>query len=151
MTGAGISIARLGAEDLDAVEAIEKASYARPWSREGLLRELAFIGYSRVWGAKDASGALLGFAVVWVIADEGHLANLAVAPAARRRGVGGLLMGEALADAARRGAKCLLLEVRVGNAPAIALYREFGLRDDGLRKKYYEDNGEDALLMRIDL
>ncbi len=147
----GVSIARLGAADLDAVEAIETASYARPWSRDGLLRELSQLDYSRVWGARDESGALLGFAVVWVIADEAHLANLAVAPAARRRGVGRLLTAEALADAARRGGAHLLLEVRVSNAAAIALYREFGLRDDGVREKYYDDNGEDALLMRREL
>lgn len=145
---AGISLHRLGPGDLDAVDAIERASYPKPWSRETLFNELAGLNHSRVWGARDEAGMLLGYAVVWVIADEGHLANLAVAPAARRRGAGRLLTQEAISDAFRRGAAAVWLEVRVGNAPARALYRELGFEEVTIRKKYYEDNGEDAVIMR---
>lgn len=155
---AAMGVLRLGLADLDEIVAIENASYANPWSRESFLSELTRLPYSRVWGSRLAGadgeaggepGALTGFAVVWVITDEAHLANLAVAPSLRRRGHARALMHAALDDARRRAARFMLLEVRAGNAAAITLYREFGFQDYGRRPKYYED-GEDALLMRAD-
>lgn len=153
-----IRILRLGLEDLDEIIAIENASYAKPWSRESFFSELTKLPYSRLWGTRapagdaDAGaepGPLAGFAVVWVIAGEAHLANLATDPARRRHGHARALMHAALDDARRRAALFMLLEVRTGNVAAITLYREFGFRDYGRRSNYYED-GEDALLMRLD-
>lgn len=151
---AEIRITRLGLESLDEIVAIENACYAKPWSRESFSSELTQLPYSRLWGSRLAgiggdAGFLAGFAVVWVIAGEGHLANLATVPALRRRGHARALMHAALDDARRRAAQFMLLEVRAGNLAAITLYREFGFRDYGSRPKYYED-GEDALLMRVD-
>ena len=151
---AEIRILRLGLEDLDEIVAIENASYAKPWSRESFLSELTKLPYSRLWGTRLAgtggkAGLLAGFAVVWVITDEAHLANLAIAPSLRRRGHARALMHAALDDARRRAARFMLLEVRAGNVAAITLYRGFGFQDYGHRPKYYED-GEDALLMRTD-
>jgi ribosomal-protein-alanine N-acetyltransferase len=148
--GAARRIERLGLEHLDEVLAIEKASYGNPWSRNSFIAELTQLPYSRLWGLREPGDPrLAAFAVVWVIAGEGHLANLATDPAHRRRGHARALLQTALDDARRREARFMLLEVRAGNGAAITLYREFGFRDYGRRPKYYED-GEDALLMRLD-
>ena len=141
------AIERLGLESLEEILAIEQASYAKPWSRESFLSELSRLPYSRIWGVR-IEGALAAFAVVWVIAGEGHLANLATAPAERRRGLARLLVQGALDDARRRLAEFMLLEVRASNFAAIRLYEEFGFGETGRRRAYYED-GEDAVLMRL--
>ncbi len=141
-----LSVVRLYAPDLPAVAAIENACYSQPWSETTLLNELIGAPHSRVWGIK-AAGELLAFAVVWVIADEGHLANLAVALDARRRGLARRLLQESLLDARRRGARSVYLEVRASNQAAQALYLSAGFRLIGIRAKYYENNQEDAVLM----
>ena len=138
---------RLLAADLPAVVAIENACYSQPWSETTLFNELTGLPHSRVWGIK-AAGELLAFAVVWVIADEGHLANLAVAPEARRRGLARQLLQESLLDARRRGARAVYLEVRASNRAAQELYLSAGFRLIGIRPRYYENNQEDAVLMR---
>jgi len=144
------SVVRLYADDLPAVVAIENACYSQPWSETTLLGELIGVPHSRVWGIKDGV-RLLAYAVVWVIADEGHLANLAVAPESRRRGLARRLLQESLLDARRRGAAAVYLEVRASNRAAQALYLSAGFRLVGTRAKYYENNQEDAVLMRHDL
>ena len=141
------TLVRLYAADLPAVVAIENGCYSQPWSETTLLNELTGLPHSRVWGIK-AAGELLAFAVVWVIADEGHLANLAVAPRARRRGLARLLLQESLLDARRRGAAAVYLEVRASNRAAQELYLSAGFRLIGIRPRYYENNQEDAVLMR---
>ena len=143
-----LSLVRLHAPDLPAVVAIENACYSQPWSEATLLNELTGLPHSRVWGIRQA-GELLGYAVVWVIADEGHLANLAVTPGARRRGLARRLLDESLLDARRRGATAVYLEVRASNRAAQALYLSAGFRLIGTRAKYYENNQEDAVLMSL--
>ena len=140
------SLVRLTGADLPAVVAIEQVCFSQPWSETTLLAELTTLPHSRVWGIK-AAGRLLAYAVVWVIADEGHLSNLAVAPQARRRGLARLLLQESLLDARRRGAAAVYLEVRASNRAAQDLYLSAGFRLIGIRAKYYENNQEDAVLM----
>lgn len=125
------------------------------------LHALAFPP-SRVWGA-DAIGLMLampgafalwrpgeGFVLARVAADEAEILTLAVAPAARRRGLGAALMAAAMAGAVLRGAAAMFLEVAASNAAALALYQGLGFDGVGRRRRYYED-GEDALVLRRDL
>jgi len=92
-----------------------------------------------------------GYLMAWVVHDELHVLNLAVARRVRRRGVGAALMAAALHLARREGLATVTLEVRRSNAGAQAFYREFGFREIGVRAGYYPDTGEDALVMTLTL
>jgi ribosomal-protein-alanine N-acetyltransferase len=135
----------LGVGDLDAVERIERDSYAAPWSRAMFLGELAKPG-SLSLGAFD-DGELVGFLVVSRYVDAWHVMNVAVTPARRGAGIGGALMQRLFELTADDGSRGYTLEVRVSNAVAIRLYERLGFRPKGLRRSYYTDNREDALVM----
>ena len=106
------------------------------------------IGHPLAWARiAERSGTLAGYLVAWLGAGAGHLANLATVPELRRRGIARRLIVELLEEARRRSVTSLTLEVRASNFAAQALYRGFGFRLAGLRRGYYRDNGEDALVM----
>jgi len=133
--------------DLVAIHAIESASFGDPWSVEG-FRDLLDHPRAKLEVAIDAGGALVGYAVAWYVADESEIANIAVAPAARRRGVGALLLDRILRAAAEFGAKTVFLEVRESNEEARKLYEARQFEIAGRRLKYYSKPDEDALIMR---
>jgi ribosomal-protein-alanine N-acetyltransferase len=109
---------------------------ARPWAK--------------LWVARaEPDDIVLGFVLAWTAADEVHLLDLAVDPGARRRGVGRELVAQVLAHAREIGARLVLLEVRRSNEAAIALYRSAGFSENGVRRGYYSDNGEDAVEMSV--
>ncbi|HWI41282.1 MAG TPA: ribosomal protein S18-alanine N-acetyltransferase [Verrucomicrobiae bacterium] len=144
-TGTGdIIILPMTEADLDQVLAIESGSFPLPWSRQHFLDELAS-PYSFPMVAL-AEGAVAGFICPAIVLDEAHILDVAVHPSFRRRGVGRLLVQAVIRECAERSAAFLGLEVRPSNGAAIELYRSFGFRETGRRKRYYE-NGEDALLM----
>ena len=130
--------------DLSAVETIEERSYATPWSRSMFAGELAKPG-SICLGAFD-EGVLVGYMIISRYVDAWHVMNVAVEPGYRRRGVAKRLLDRlfALTDGGERG---YTLEVRVSNDAAIKLYEGAGFRPRGLRRGYYTDNREDALIM----
>ena len=130
--------------DLSCVLEIEQASCPSPWKKESFLSEL-HNPHSCFWVAEKA-GDIIGYLCCCFLADEGEILNVAVAPKYRRCGLGKILMGEAVRVAYQKGVRSLYLEVRVGSASAIRLYRSFGFHEIGLRRRYYAD-GEDALLM----
>jgi ribosomal-protein-alanine N-acetyltransferase len=138
-------IKRLQLRDLNAIEAIEKVSYPTPWSRSMFAGELAKPS-SICLGAFEAE-RLAGYLIVSRYVDAGLVMNVAVAPGDRRRGIA-LSLLECLFDLTagdtRRG---YTLEVRVSNEGAIALYERLGFRSRGLRRGYYTDNREDAVIM----
>ena len=142
-----IQLRRLGLADLDAIEGIEKRSYPTPWSRSMFAGELAKPS-SICLGAYDAdTEELVGYLIISRYVDAWHIMNVAVDPDHRGRGVGTMLLDrlfELTADDARRG---YTLEVRVSNATAIRLYERLGFRSRGIRRGYYTDNREDALIM----
>ncbi|HEV8548938.1 MAG TPA: ribosomal protein S18-alanine N-acetyltransferase [Polyangiaceae bacterium] len=110
--------------------------------------------WARLWVARAAgapNGSVLGFALAWRAADEMHLLDLAVDPALQRRGVGRRLLDAVIDDARRENGRLVLLEVRASNGPALALYRSAGFFVTDVRRAYYSDNGEDAVLMRLEL
>ena len=145
MTGE-VVIRRMNRDDLDAVTAIEKATFATPWSRESFRQELERNVAARYLVAETDS-RVIGYAGAWVILDESHITNIAVLEAFRGRGIGKQLTQALLQYLSNLGACYATLEVRVSNERAQNLYKELGFINVGKRKRYYEDNGEDAFLM----
>jgi ribosomal-protein-alanine N-acetyltransferase len=141
-----IDLRRLGADDLDTVELIERASYPTPWSRSMFAAELRKPS-ALALGAYLETGELVGYAFVSRYVDAWHVMNVAVAPEHRRRGIGTELLErlfEVTSSDQRRG---YTLEVRVSNTDAIRLYERLGFQSRGIRRGYYTDNREDALIM----
>jgi ribosomal-protein-alanine N-acetyltransferase len=136
------------ADDLDAAHAIDAASFSSPWSRVNYEYEALVNERALCWVA-EAGGAVAGSLVAWLVVDELQIATISVAAGQRRQGIARGLMETALAEAAARGAVTATLEVRAGNAPALALYEAFGFKIVGSRPHYYPDNGEEALLMTL--
>ena len=135
---------------LDEVMHIE-STFAAPWTREMFLQELRQkeeLSYSLV---ALVDGHVIAYALSWFVADEVHIVNLAVHPQWRRRGVARHLMREVFDCALLRGMVIATLEVRFHNQAAIGLYQSMGFRQVAIRKSYYADNGEDALVMLTEL
>ncbi|MGH2956868.1 MAG: ribosomal protein S18-alanine N-acetyltransferase [Solirubrobacterales bacterium] len=135
---------RLGYGDLPAVIAIERRSFPTPWSLAMFVLELSKPS-GICLAAEDESGSLIGYLVCARYDEVWHLMNVAIQPDRRREGLATELI-ERLFDEAGPGAR-FTLEVRVSNRPAIAMYQRFGFRSAGRRRRYYHDNGEDALIM----
>ena len=151
MSGEGgaapLEFRRMREGDLGRVMEIERAAFSHPWSEDMIRRELAH-EFSTVLLALEAGGGpIQGFAVVWLVHDELHVLNVAVAPEARRRGVARRILDQVERSAGEQGARVSMLEVRRSNHPAIALYRFLGYREVGVRPRYYAEDGEDALVM----
>jgi len=132
-------------EDLPAILAIERLSFPTPWQATHFFVEL-YRDYARLWVA-EIEGQVVGYICFWIIADEAHLANIAVHPSCRGQGVGSELLRVFLRFARRRGARRALLEVRASNRVARRFYEKFGFEKDGVRRSYYQDTKEDAVLM----
>lgn len=136
-------------EDLDQVMAIENASYPTPWSRGAFVREIVEnVTATYVVAIQDE--AIVAYAGMWTLLDEGHITNIAVHPDHRRRGLGLATLCELARRAQRQGASRLTLEVRPSNRGAQELYRRAGFEVRGLRRRYYSDTGEDAVIMWLD-
>jgi len=142
-------IRRLAAEDLEDILEIEQLSFDRPWSRESYKRELEENPLAYYLGC-FLDDRLAGYAGFWLILDEGHIANVAVHPHYRGRGVGDFLLRNLISLCFVSGGRWMTLEVRVSNLSAQNLYQKLGFVDLGKRPGYYE-NGEDALIMWKDL
>ena len=132
--------------DIEAVTALEEALFDDAWSPEMFWNELAQ-GGSRTYLVAEDDDVVVGYAGLAAMPDEAYVQTIGVAPAHQRRGLGATLLRRLLDDAARRGAPRVGLEVRVDNAPAIALYERHGFRRIGVRKRYYQPSGTDALVM----
>ena len=146
----GVTIRPMESADIPRVFEIDKASAALYWPERSYHFEVEENKSSRPFVALDENGTILGFIVFWLIIDEAHLANFAVAPEARCRGIGRALLLHGLKVCHDGGASVSFLEVRAGNKPAVHLYETSGYHTEGVRKKYYQDNHEDALLMNLD-
>ena len=133
-------------KDVDQVSDIEEATIARPWSRDSFRQELTRNAVARSLVAEE-DGKILGYAGAWVILDESHITNIAVLEEARGRGIGRKLTSGLLQILSNLGACYATLEVRVSNERAQNLYKSLGFVSVGKRKRYYEDNNEDAFLM----
>ena len=132
--------------DLERVLAIERASFSNPW-KAGTFRRLLGRKDAELWVAVSEDKGVLGYLVLWFAADEGELADLAVAEPFRNRGLGSRLLDRALELAAEHEVRSLFLEVRASNRGAEALYRSRGFRVVTVRQDYYRRPREDALVM----
>jgi ribosomal-protein-alanine N-acetyltransferase len=141
-----VDLRRLESGDLDAVEEIERVSYPTPWSRSMFAAELQKPS-SLAIGAYHGSGELIGYAIVSRYVDAWHVMNIAVIPEFRRRGIGKSLLERLFEVTASDPQRGYTLEVRVSNADAIRLYEKLGFEARGIRRGYYTDNREDALIM----
>lgn len=146
---AAVGLRDLLVDDLPRVVEIERSCYSTPWRRstfEGLLRR----SDTDLLGA-SLGGRLVGYAITWTILDQAELGNVAVAPEARQRGLGRMLVRGALQRAQARGARECYLEVRQSNATAQRIYRALGFSPIGVRRRYYAEPIEDAVVMRARL
>lgn len=139
-------LAPLNVQDLDEVAEIERLSFAAPWPTSAYATELTTNRLARYVGAR-IDGTLVGFGGIWLMVDEAHITTMAVLPKHRRTGIATTLLLELLQEARRGGARVATLDVRVSNDDAKRLYRSFGFVEVGRRIRYYDDNGEDALVM----
>jgi [ribosomal protein S18]-alanine N-acetyltransferase len=144
--GLALEIRRLTYSDLPAVLSIERRSFPTPWSLAMFVLELSKPS-GICLGAVSPDG-LVGYLVCSRYADVWHLMNVAVAPESRRRGIATVLMHRLFEEAGTDAR--YTLEVRTSNAEAIAMYRRFGFQPAGHRRRYYHDNGEDALIMWLE-
>lgn len=169
-------IAPMQIDDIAEVSKVERQCFSNPWPQSAYRRELRNTvnnSYIVLWHRPDASEAgvrnesrgplgllpfvrrsergsgetVAGFAGMWVLYDEAHITTIGVAPDHRGNGLGELLLVELFEAARQRDAEWVTLEVRVSNDSAQALYHKYGFTQQGLRKRYYSDNGEDAYIM----
>ncbi len=141
-----MKIVRASQEHIDDIVSIEKLSFIIPWSRQSITDEFAN-NKASVYFCALVAGKVVGYIGMWQVLDEGHITNIAVHPEFRGCGVGNELMKTLLEEAERRCLIALTLEVRKSNFSAQALYRKYGFADGGMRKAYYADNNEDAVIM----
>jgi [ribosomal protein S18]-alanine N-acetyltransferase len=144
---AAVDVRRLSLYDLDAIEGIENAVYPTPWSRSMFAGELAKPSSLSLGGFDPNSGRLVAYLIVSRYVDAWHIMNLAVHPDWRRLGIASRLLDELFALTGSDLRRGYTLEVRISNATAIALYEHFGFEASGVRRGYYTDNREDALIM----
>jgi len=124
---------------------VSMLSFPITWSKDSFERELTNKYARYMVAVKD--DVVVGFAGMWIIIDEAHITNIAVHPEYRGFGIGNMLMDSLLSICKLENVTAITLEVRVSNQRAINLYKIFGFVEEGIRKEYYEDNKEDALIM----
>lgn len=134
-------------EDLDDVLALEEASFNNPTTRDWYEGELKRPEVCFIYVMRTTEVRVAGFCAFWLVADQAHINNLAVRPELRGRGLGIQLLEAILAEAAHLGASELTLEVRRSNEPAVRLYTRAGFHQAGVRKNYYTNPVEDALIL----
>lgn len=140
-------------DDIDEVLKIEDVSFPRPWSRSQFEKELEN-PFSRSFAArldKSNNKTLVGYIIIWLVAEEAHILNIAVLPDFKKKGIGTKLIQFILDFLAKQYARAVYLEVRHSNTAAQMLYKGFGFKEIGIRKGYYSDNNEDAIVMGLEM
>jgi ribosomal-protein-alanine N-acetyltransferase len=141
----GIIFRKMDFKDINGVVKIESRSFSLPWSTamfsEELNNPIAFYIVAVI------EQEIVGYAGMWLIIDEAHITNIAVDPKHRRRNIASTMVRLLIEKAREMNLKAMTLEVRTGNFEAIELYKRFGFKTEGLRKGYYREDGEDALIM----
>lgn len=129
-----------------AIAQLESICFSCPWSESSVASELT--NALSLWLVAEEDGHVAGYIGSQTVCEESDMMNVAVHPDFRRRGIGEALVKALETELRARGSHCLTLEVRASNAPAIALYEKLGFSQAGLRKNYYRDPKEDALILR---
>ncbi len=144
-----ITIEEMRIEDIDAVQVVERASFPVPWPANAFKHELTQNRNAHYIVAREGD-RVVGYAGLWLSLDEAHITTFAVLPDYRRRKIGERMLLSLFERAERLGAEWLTLEVRASNLPAQRLYEKYGFRPAGIRRRYYSDNNEDAIIMWTD-
>lgn len=141
-----VVLRQMGTDDIDAVMAVERAAFSSNWPATAFQRELTQNAMAR-YLVLEVDGQIAGFGGLWLMLDEAHIVTVAVEPSFRRKGLGRFIVHGLVQLAECEGMEAATLEVRVSNVAARALYGRYGFYEVGLRKKYYADNQEDAVIM----
>ena len=144
---AEVFIRAIREEDVSQIHAIETLCFPMPWSEESILHDVKENVVARWLVMDDGEGRVLAYAGMWFVLDEAHVCNVAVHPDCRRMGYGKRIMEALMQLAVDNSMSMMTLEVRRSNLAAQNLYHACGFLDVGYRKRYYEDNKEDALIM----
>jgi [ribosomal protein S18]-alanine N-acetyltransferase len=142
-----IDIKRLTQRDLEAIDRIERRSYPTPWSRSMFASELSKSSSVSLGAYETETGELVGYLVISRYVDAWHVMNVAVVPERRRQGIASALFDRLFEVTGNDGRRGYTLEVRISNEAAIKLYERLGFQSRGVRRGYYTDNREDALIM----
>jgi ribosomal-protein-alanine N-acetyltransferase len=142
-----IEIRRLTQHDLDDIDRIERRSYPTPWSRSMFASELSKPSSVSLGAYDSETGELMGYLVISRYVDAWHVMNVAVVPERRRQGIASALFDRLFEVTGNDGRRGYTLEVRISNEAAIKLYERLGFQSRGVRRGYYTDNREDALIM----
>ncbi len=137
-------------QDIKQVGEIERLSFPIPWSRDD-FREIVLSKVYKPYVAKSSDDEVMGYVVFYTAGDEGHIMNIVTHPNSRRQGIAKQLLGFAHKIFKKEGAMVAYLELRRSNYSAYRLYKKYGYVYVGIRKDYYPDNMEDAILMRKSL
>lgn len=144
----GIKLRKMELGDVEKVVGIEKLSFPTPWSTYAFTCEILdndFANYFVLTLESDEN--IIGYGGMWIILDEAHITNIAITPAHRGQRLGELLLRHMMNAAKAKGVERITLEVRVSNTSAQKLYERLGFKSAGIRKGYYIDNKEDAIIM----
>ncbi|MCQ2425163.1 MAG: ribosomal protein S18-alanine N-acetyltransferase [Lachnospiraceae bacterium] len=144
-----MTVGRTVPEDLPFLAELEKDCFSRPWSVTALAGTMG--GDGAVFFTAKEDGLPVGYVGSFPAGNEREITNIAVSPAYRRRGIAKALLSELIGEARERGEEKILLEVRASNLPARTLYGSLGFVCDGVRRRYYRDPVEDAVLMSLSL
>lgn len=132
---------------IDGVYELSKLCFTIPWTLDSISYEIENPLAKYVIAQDLSTKEVLGFAGVWIIAGEGDITNIAVNPSYRKQRIASNLLNKLFELCIENDCKDITLEVRASNIPAQSLYKKFNFKEEGLRKKYYSDNGEDAIIM----
>ncbi len=139
-------IREMRAEDLDDIMEIESLSFSVPWSKNAFISELKNSDVAKYYVITIQNG-IVGYAGLWKVLDEAHITNIAVHPQYRNRGMGTALLEKIITVCQKENIANITLEVRKSNETAIKIYKKMGFRHEGIRKEYYRNNKEDAVIM----
>jgi ribosomal-protein-alanine N-acetyltransferase len=143
-----VTFRKMTLHDVDAVYEIEKESFTLAWTKEAFEQEMVKNEFAYYVVAETEEG-IIGYCGMWLVIDEAHITNIAISPSQRGKKLGEALMKASIDSAKAQGAQLMTLEARVSNIVAINLYKKLGFQNGGIRKGYYTDNQEDAIVMWV--
>ncbi|WP_042353108.1 ribosomal protein S18-alanine N-acetyltransferase [Bacillus massiliigorillae] len=137
-------------KDLDEIVELEHKCFTVPWSRDAFFNELYQNQYATYFILEE-EGKIIGYCGAWLVIDEAHITNIAILPEFRGRGLGEALLQKMIDKCREDHIERMTLEVRASNTVAQSLYKKLGFQDGAIRKKYYSDNQEDAIVMWVNI
>lgn len=145
-----ITIRLMEERDLDAIMEVERQCFTLPWSREAFYNELHQNRFAH-YLILEEDNKVIGYCGAWLVVDEAHITNIAVLPAYQGRGLGKVLLSSMIKECMLQAIKRMTLEVRESNLVAQSLYKKLGFVEGAIRKNYYSDNQEDAIVMWVNI